>query len=201
MTPSSTETTSAATAAAESATAKPLRADARRNRERIVDAARKVFAKHGAEAQMDDIARAAGVGVGTVYRHFPDKHALMGELVASKFRSFADNAERALEVEDPWEAFAGLLRVNAELCARDFGMQQALLREPAVWSAAALELMRLRDLAGELIRRAREAGVMRRDFEVDDIPMLMGGLSATMAVPQYDWHRHLEIILDGIRRS
>jgi AcrR family transcriptional regulator len=187
--------------AARTKTAKPLRADARRNRERILDAARKVFAKRGAYAQMDDVARAAGVGVGTVYRHFPDKHALMGELVAAKFRAFADNAERALEVEDPWEAFAGLLRTNAELCARDIGIQQAMLRQPASWSLAALELMRLRDLATKLIARAQAAGVMRADFVVDDIPMLMGGLTATMAVAQYDWHRHLEIILDGIRRA
>src|SRR5919204_6367417 len=151
-------------AKATAAATKPLRADARRNRERILDAARKVFAKHGAESQMDDIARAAGVGVGTVYRHFPDKHTLMGELVAAKFRAFADNAERALEVEDPWEAFAGLLRTNAELCARDIGIQQAMLREPASWSLAALELMRLRDLATQLIVRAQKAGVMRQDF-------------------------------------
>jgi AcrR family transcriptional regulator len=181
------------------ATAKPLRADARRNRERIIEAARDVFAKQGAGAQMDDIAAAAGVGVGTVYRHFPDKHALMDELVAAKFRAFADNAEVALEVEDPWAAFAGLLRANAELCARDIGIQQAMLREPAAWSLAALELMRLRDLATKLIRRAQKAGVMRKDFVVDDIPMLMGGLSATMAVSQYDWRRHLEIILAGLR--
>jgi AcrR family transcriptional regulator len=180
-------------------TAKPLRADARRNRERIIEAARDVFANQGAGAQMDDIAATAGVGVGTVYRHFPDKHALMGELVAAKFRAFADNAELALEVEDPWAAFAGLLRANAELCARDIGIQQALLREPAAWSLAALELMRLRDLATRLIHRAQKAGVLRRDFVVDDIPMLMGGLSATMAVSEYDWHRHLEIILAGLR--
>jgi AcrR family transcriptional regulator len=180
-------------------TVKPLRADARRNRERIVAAARKVFAKHGADAQVDDIARAAGVGVGTVYRHFPHKHAIMGELVASRFRAFADNAERALEVEDPWEAFAGLLRQNAELCARDIGVQQALQREPAAWALAAPELMRLNDLAEELIRRGQEAGVLRGDLTVQDIPMLMGGVMATMAVQQYDWRRHLEIILAGLR--
>jgi AcrR family transcriptional regulator len=179
--------------------AKPLRADARRNRERILEAARKVFAKQGAEAQMDDIASAAGVGVGTVYRHFPDKNALLGELVAAKFRTFADNAAKALEIEDPWGSFEGLLRANAEICARDIGLQQALLREPAAWSLAAMELMRLRDLADRIIRRAQKAGVMRRDFDVDDIPMLMGGLSATMAVPDYDWHRHFEIVLAGLR--
>jgi AcrR family transcriptional regulator len=180
--------------------AKPLRADARRNRERILEAARKVVAKQGAEAQMDDIASAAGVGVGTVYRHFPDKNALLGELVAAKFRTFADNAEKALEIEDPWGSFEGMLRANAEICARDIGLQQALLREPAAWSAAALELMRLRDLADRIIRRAQKAGVMRREFGVDDIPMLMGGLSATMAVSDYDWHRHFEIILAGLRQ-
>jgi AcrR family transcriptional regulator len=182
-------------------TPKPLRADARRNRERIVEAARKVFAKQGAGAQMDDIAHAAGVGVGTVYRHFPHKEALMGELMASKFRAFADNAERALEIDDPWEAFAGLLRTNAEMCARDVGVQQALAREPAAWSLAAVELGRLRDLTSRLIRRGQKAGVLRADLVVDDIPMLMGGLSATMAVAEYDWRRHLEIVLDGLRAA
>jgi AcrR family transcriptional regulator len=182
-------------------TPKPLRADARRNRERIVEAARKVFAKHGAGAQMDDVAAAAGVGVGTVYRHFPHKEALMGELVASKFRAFADNAERALEIDDPWEAFAGLLRANAELCARDVGVQQALAREPAAWSTAALEFTRLYELTSRLIDRGKQAGVLRADLVVEDIPMLMGGLSVTMAVPQYDWRRHLEIILAGLRAA
>ena len=110
-------------------TPKPLRADARRNRERIIAAARTVFAERGVEAQMDDVAREAGVGVGTVYRHFPHKEALLGELVAAKFRAFGDNAERALEVEDPWEAFAGLLRANAELCVRDIEIGRASCRE------------------------------------------------------------------------
>jgi len=179
--------------------ARPLRADARRNRERIVHAAREVFARQGGDAQIDDIARAACVGVGTVYRHFPHKDALLGELVAERFRLMADNAEHALEVEDPWEAFAGMLRTNAQFCAGEIGVQQALSRGPDAWEYAAPEIQRLRDTAAELIVRAQRARVMRRDFTVDDIPMLMAGLSSTMAVPGYDWRRHLEIILAGIR--
>jgi AcrR family transcriptional regulator len=178
---------------------RPLRADARRNRERIVEAARTVFALQGGEAQIDDIARAAGVGVGTVYRHFPHKDALLGELVAQKFRRLADNAERALEVEDAWEAFAGLLRTNAELCAGDVGVQQALARGPGAWEFAAPEIDRLREVTSKLIRRGQRVGVMRSDLVVDDIPMLMAGVSATMAVPGYDWRRHLEIVLCGLR--
>jgi AcrR family transcriptional regulator len=186
---------------ATSQSARPLRADARRNRERILAAARVVFAHQGGEAQIDDIARAAGVGVGTVYRHFPHKDALLGELVSQKFRGFADNAERALEVDDPWEAFAGLLRTNAESCAGDVGVAQALARGPEAWAFAADDLDRLRDTTSRLIARAQEAGVMRRDFGVDDIPMLMCGLSSTMGVPGYDWRRHLEIIISGLRAA
>jgi AcrR family transcriptional regulator len=180
---------------------RPLRADARRNRERIMEAARAVFARQGGESQIDDIARAAGVGVGTVYRHFPHKEALLGELLVEHFRAMADNADRALEVKDPWEAFAGLLRTNAQFCAADIGVQQALARGPAAWEYAAAEIDRLRDTTTQLIERAQHAGVMRPDFVVDDIPMLMAGLSSTMAVPGYDWRRHLEIILAGIRAT
>jgi AcrR family transcriptional regulator len=180
---------------------RPLRADARRNRERIVEAARVVFARQGGEAQIDDIARAAGVGVGTVYRHFPHKDALLGELVTEKFRLFADNAERALEVEDPWEAFAGLLRKNARFCAGDVGVQQALARGPIAWEYAAPEIDRLRATTTQLIERAQAAGVMRLDFVVDDIPMLMAGLGSTMGVPGYDWRRHLEILLAGLHHA
>ena len=180
---------------------RPLRADARRNRERIVVAARAVFTRQGGDAQIDDIARAACVGVGTVYRHFPHKEALLGELLVERFRLMADNAERALEIEEPWEAFAWLLRTNAQFCAGEVGVQQALVRGPAAWEYAALEIERLRETATKLIVRAQRAGVMRPDFSVDDIPMLMAGLTTTMTVPGYDWHRHLEIILAGIRAT
>ena len=99
---------------------RPLRADARRNRERILQSAREVFAECGTDAQIDDIAQRAGVGVGTVYRHFPTKEALMAELVRQKFRRFAAGARDALQRDgEPFAVFADLLRRNAdELAAR-----------------------------------------------------------------------------------
>ena len=111
-------------------TPKPLRADARRNRERIIEAARTVFAERGSRRRWTTWPARPASASGTVYRHFPNKEALLGELVAAKFRAFGDNAERALEVEDPWEAFAGLLRANGEICVRDIGIQEALARTP-----------------------------------------------------------------------
>src|SRR5215212_9642576 len=89
---------------------RPQRADARRNRERIVDAARELFAEQGHNAQMDDVARRAGVGVGTVYRHFPTKSDLLGELMAAKFRGHAEAARRWAQEPDAWTGFEGFLR-------------------------------------------------------------------------------------------
>ena len=82
---------------------RPLRADARRNRERILEAARYACAEHGSSVQMDDVARRAGVGVGTVYRHFPTKDALIEALVCEKMLTTTQNIRVALEIADPWE--------------------------------------------------------------------------------------------------
>jgi AcrR family transcriptional regulator len=179
---------------------RPLRADARRNRERILEAAREVFGEQGPEAQMDDVARAAGVGVGTVYRHFPHKQALMGQLIAQRFATLRANAEEALATGgDPWEAFEGLVRRNAELMAGDAAVQHAIGGEPGVWAAAEPERLELLRVSGALIDRARAAGRIRAGFTVDDMPALMCGLSATMAQTCFDWRRHLDIVLAGIR--
>jgi AcrR family transcriptional regulator len=176
-----------------------LRSDARRNRERILEAARATFSAQGVEAQIDEIAKRAGVGVGTVYRHFPTKEALLGELVAQKFRRFTDHARAALEAADPWEGFAGMLRANAELVARDAALQNALMRAGAIRQHAGEERRTLEDLGAQIVRRAQEAGELRPDFTVDDIPMLMCGVSSTMQGEQFDWRRHLELVLDGLR--
>jgi AcrR family transcriptional regulator len=184
-------------------TERPLRADARRNRERILQSARSVFAEYGADAQMDDVARRACVGVGTVYRHFPTKDALMVELVRQKFRLFSVTVRAALEQDgEPFAQFADVLRGNADAAARDAVMQQALAGAGEhVWAQTQVEQQELHVLTEELIARARRAGTIRPDIRAADIGMLMCGVSATMAHkgPGFDWRRHLELVIDMLR--
>ena len=180
--------------------ARPLRADAQRNRERVLEAACECFAEYGGEAQIDQIAARAKVGVGTVYRHFPTKEALLGELVRRRFEEFAANATAALEVEDPWEAFAGLLRANAHALERDVAMQQAMT-QPGIEGFRYAQETGLLDRTAELIRRAQAAGVLREDVSVADVPTIMCavGSSMTQTGPAGQWERLLELLLDGLR--
>ena len=182
---------------------RPLRADARRNRERILESARLAFAECGPEAQIDDVARHAGVGVGTVYRHFPTKEALLGELVRQKFRLFADRAREALEDDgEPFALLEDLMRRNAGTAAADAGMQYAITSAgEEAWTQAQAEQDELIGLTGELLDRARQAGTIRSDIEPTDIAMLMCGVCSAMGAgrPEFDWHRHLDLIIDTLR--
>ena len=178
---------------------RPLRADARRNRERILAAARGACARHGANVQIDDVAREAGVGVGTVYRHFPTKDALIDALVAEKFRITTENIRAALEIEDPWESFSAAMRTNAEVMAADAGLRDALIRLGPLARHPDADRAELHAVAGRIVERAQAAGVLRDDVTVDDIGALMAGLCTTMAHPDLDWRLHLELVLDGLR--
>jgi AcrR family transcriptional regulator len=184
--------------------AKPIRADARRNRERVLDAARECFARDGTEAQMDDVAACAGVGVGTVYRHFATKDVLMQALAADYFDQQANLVEGALEVEDPWQAFSGFLRSGAELMATNRALAQIAADRPEVMKDAALAADAERGFFGmaeALIRRAQKAGELRADFELEDIPGIVCSLGALQICPgaYANWRRVLEIALDGLR--
>jgi AcrR family transcriptional regulator len=191
-------TTADTTPAAE----RPLRADARRNREKIVCAARTIVAEQGEAAQIDDVARLAGVGVGTVYRHFPNKDALMGELVRDCIGECTATARSLAAEPDPWEAFAGLVRTSCDRAARDAAFRrtwQAAGDEAAAYAADAKA--ELHEAGGLLIERAHAAGVLRHDFTLQDMPALMCGLSAAIdAMPDDDgWKRLVEFALDGLR--
>jgi AcrR family transcriptional regulator len=182
---------------------KPLRADARRNREAILAAAKAVFAKYGEGAQMDDIARRAKLGVGTLYRHFPTKDALIEALLADRFWQLVAFVEQHLHDEDPFDGLCQSLWRGAELAARDRGVSQlfaAHIAEATAAHEAQRELIRLTD---ELITRARAAGTLRADFEVADIPVMMCGVTQAMHMidrhGEDRWKRHLRLLFDGMR--
>jgi AcrR family transcriptional regulator len=186
-------------------TQRGIRADARRNRERIIEGARAEFARCGALAQMEDIARTSGVGVGTVYRHFPTKEALMTELVRRNFAYFAETAEDALaDDREPFLVLADVLRRCAGFAAADASLQRALTGagDDEILERVAAERERLREATGTLVERAQQAGTMRLDASGDDVGMMMCGVCATMGrkLPGFDWHRHLELMIDGLRR-
>lgn len=182
---------------------RPLRADARRNRERVLEAARAVFAEYGSEAQMDEIARRAAVGVGTVYRHFPTKDALVAALVADSFERLADTARAALDEPDAWDAFAQVLWRGGELLASNRGVSEWLATLPTVEEGEPTEVhVRLHADVEAVMDRAKAAGVLREDACVDDIPMIMCGIGMATRKPHRcaeSWKRHMAIVLDGLR--
>ncbi|HZN89298.1 MAG TPA: helix-turn-helix domain-containing protein [Thermoleophilaceae bacterium] len=183
-----------------------MRADARRNRERIIQAAREAFAEDGADTQMDDVARRAGVGVGTLYRHFATKDLLVGELVRVKLSDFAAIVRARLEQGgDPWETFRGAVLDQANVMASDAVHQSMVFATtPESVAQAQSGIHAIQEAWSEVLRRAKEAGEIREDFTVDDIRTMMCGLGSMMAadrlgVMRYDWRRQLEFTLDGVR--
>jgi AcrR family transcriptional regulator len=182
---------------------KPIRADARRNRERVLEAARACFARVGKEAQIDEVAAAAGVGVGTVYRHFATKEALVAALAAEHFAGEARIAQAALEIEDPWQAFSTFVRQGAELTAENRALAQIAADRPEVMQDAALAAEDEFGFFGTiqtLIDRAKAAGALRADFELEDIPAVMCSLGALQISrgAYANWRRLLEIMLEGL---
>lgn len=179
------------------------RADARRNRTRILAAAREQFAEHGIELRMEQIARTAGVGVGTVYRHFPAKEDLLQALADERFAHFAEVARVALDDPDPWNGFCSVLRECGRVTAEDRALSEAMDQLADLCTASAGKT-RLNELTEELIERAQAAGKMRPDFGIDDIPSLMRGLARATAPHEngpaaISWERYVEIMLAGLR--
>jgi AcrR family transcriptional regulator len=183
---------------------KPLRADARRNREKVLAAARAVFSEQGVDAQMDDVARRADVGVGTVYRHFPTKDALLTALSEELFDTLAAHAREMLELDDPWEAFLRTMWFSAEKTAGDRAFAEILGAAREVLPTECPGKQALTGTVDTIMQRAIKAGKMRPDVVIDDIPLIMCGIGSASAMPHPDpqaWRRHLGIVLDGMRAA
>jgi AcrR family transcriptional regulator len=185
------------------ASERPLRKDAERNRQRILDAARELFAQEGLGVTLNDIAHYAGVGVGTVYRRFPEKSQLIEELFEQQVSELVGLMEEALEDPDPWRGLTGFLRRNLELQARDRAFREIIVGTPE--AAARIDQIRARmfPLGAKLMQRAKDAGALRADFQASDIPMmflmLTTLLDAAREVEPDLWRRYLEIFIQGLR--
>lgn len=169
-----------------------LRADARRNLERVLDAATEVFAASGPDASIDEIARLAGVGHGTVFRRFPTKDDLMLAVIERHVAEMRALAEEALASADPGEAFFDFVHQVAELNMQTPGLHRCVVHCGGKPGAAELEL-----LVGRIVSRAQRAGAVRRDVEPDDVQQLVR--SALTSAPPGQWRRYLDVVLDGLR--
>lgn len=181
---------------------RPLRADAARNRELILQTARKCFAERGISVTLNDIAHEAGVGVGTVYRRFADKDSLIEALLAAKFEAMNEAASRAADETDPREALRVYLMGAFEFRARDRALADAIVRAGKARPSIVHERDRLETQVTEIIRRAHDAGVVRVGFAWSDLPMLTAMVGAVAdATREHDpgaWRRYAEVVVDGV---
>ena len=180
---------------------KPLRKDAARNRQRILDAAYELFAARGLSVTLNDIAHYAGVGVGTVYRHFPDREQLIDGLFEQRIEEVAALLQEAVEDPDPWHGLTHFLDANLALQAQDRGLRELLLGAAGGFDRLARARARLQPIGARLIARAQEAGALRADIEPQDLPLLQLMLSSLLghdAAPDL-WRRYLAIVLRGLR--
>jgi AcrR family transcriptional regulator len=182
---------------------KPLRADARRNRARIIASARKLFARLGNDAQMEEIAADCGLGMGTLYRHFPNKQALLTEIVRERFEGMIEIAQTAERIEDPGEAFEAVLGRYLEAADGDAAFQLALLGSTEFeWEGVVAQKAEFAEIVTRIIERAVATGNVRGDLTYTDFPLMTNGVMATMYFRpsgNNDWRRHLELVLDRVR--
>jgi AcrR family transcriptional regulator len=182
-------------------TARPMRADARRNYERIVATANELFTAHGADVPLDDVAKKAGVGAGTLYRHFPTREKLFEAVYRDEIEVLADRAYVLHEQLPPWEALEAWLTEQVTWVVERHKLA-TILKESIDSGSETFQYCqkRLRAATGVLVDTAQEAGLIRRDVVGADVLRL--GHGAGMAVrncsPE-DGKRVLDVILDGLR--
>ena len=178
----------------------PTRADARRNRERLVGAARDAFTEQGPDAPLDSIARRAGLGSGTLYRHFPTRDALMREVYRDEIEVLCARAREGWDAPSPGEALVAWLRLVAARTGRQ-GLAAALMASMPDVSSRFIEDCHtaIENAAGPLLRHAQEAGAVRSDLTLRELLGLIHAITSGSGPDQID--RRLSLLLDGIRLS
>lgn len=179
-----------------------LRVDAVRNRERILEAAAAVFADRGLDASLDEVAHRAGVGVGTVYRRFPNKEALVDALFQKKIEDMVALAREAAGYPDPWQGFVHFIQQALEWQVRNRGFRQLLLHGDIGCHRVGAAREVITPILDGIIERAQAAGKLRSDVVANDVPMLVTMIGAVgdyvgCSDPQL-WERYLALILDGL---
>ena len=182
---------------------RPLRRDAERNRQRIMRAASEVFTTRGLHATLDDVARQAGVGVGTVYRRFPDKEALVDALFEDKLQALVTEAERALEAQDSWTGLVTLLERAGAMLTGDRGLLEILMYATYGQDRVSRARARMQPVVTRVVERAQRDGKLRADIRPTDVPVIEFMLTtaaeyAGQAQPEI-WRRYLTLIVDGLR--
>lgn len=187
---------------AETRAERPLRRDAERNRQRILRAAAEVFTQRGLDATLDDVARQAGVGVGTVYRRFPDKESLVEELFQERINALVAVAEEACTAPDPWQGLASFLEHATACMAGDLGLRQLMMFATYGRDKVAYAREQMRPVVSKLVERAQAEGALRGDFSATDVPLIAYMLAsvAEYASPMRPgvWRRYLALIVDGM---
>ncbi|MGH3070043.1 MAG: TetR/AcrR family transcriptional regulator [Streptosporangiaceae bacterium] len=190
---------------AEDPPARPLRRDAERNRLRILRAAAEVFTARGLQATLDDVAHQAGVGVGTVYRRFPDKESLVEALFERRVQSLVALAEQALEAPDSWLGLVTMLERIATVLARDRGLREIFMYATYGHDRVDLARSRMQPVMTKVVARAQRDGKLRTDIQPTDVPfiefMLASAAEYADAVRPEIWRRYLALIIDGLQPS
>jgi len=182
---------------------RPLRRDAERNRQRILAAAAEVFTERGLDATLDEVARAAGVGIGTVYRRFPDKESLVSELFRDRVDALVTVAEEACAAPDPWQGLVTYLEFAAAAMAGDLGLRQLMMFATYDRDQVCYARDRMYPVISRLVERAQASGDLRQDFRATDVKMIAFMLAsvaeyAATATPEV-WRRYLAMLVDGLR--
>ena len=174
------------------------RSDALRNRDRLLAAAAELFADRGLEVPLDEIARTAGVSIGTLYNHFPTRDDLYNAIIPARLAALDKIVAAALEFEDPWEGFVAYLEGVFGLQAKDRSLNDALARRRPASDEILEVCTRNVDDVLKLIDRAKATGGLREDFEPMDLAMLGAGVSQVIH-ESGDWRRFLSLHLTGMR--